>query len=346
MLSALLAGFRRVLAAPAVLFSVYVITLAAAVPFALLLWNSLQTHLGASLMADSAASGVNWDWWQEFAGQARGLETTFTPSVIGFATPLDNLSMLLDGSSRPPAIIAAVAAYGALWLFLWGGILDRYARARATRSHGFFGACGVFCFRFLRLGLIAGIFYWALFGPAHDWLLTTAYARFTRNVTSERVVFLWRLGLYAVFGAGLIVVNLVIDYAKIRAVVEDRRSMIGALLAGSRFVIRHPIETLSLYLLNGLLFLALLALYAVIAPGVGGGGLDVWRAFVIGQVYLAARLLLRLTLAASQISLFQSSLAHAAYTAASPRVWPESPAVEAIRNAARSGQSASAVGGR
>jgi hypothetical protein len=61
--------------------------------------------------------------------------------------------------------------------------------------------------------------------------------------------------------------------------------------------------------------------------------------FVIGQVYLAARLFLRLTLAASQISLFQSSLAHAAYTAAPVPVWPESPAAEAIGNAARSRQS-------
>jgi hypothetical protein len=328
-----------VLAAPAVLVSVYIVTLAAAAPFALVLRSSLETHLGASLMADSAASGVNWDWWQEFTGQARGLETTFTPSIIGFAAPLDNLSALLDGSPRPTAIIAAAAVYGALWLFLWGGILDRYARARATRSHGFFAACGVFCFRFVRLGVIAGLLYWVLFGPAHDWLLTTTYARLTRNATSERVAFLWRLGLYAVFGAALIVVNLIIDYAKIRTVVEDRRSMIGAFIAGSRFVIRHPFKTVSLYLLNGLLFMALLALYAVVAPGAGGGGLDIWRVFVIGQVYLAARLFLRLTLAASQISLFQSSLAHAAYTAAPVPVWPESPAAEAIGNAARSRQS-------
>lgn len=332
-----LTGFRRVLAAPAVLVGVYVVTLAAAAPFALVLRSSLQTHLGASLMADSAASGVNWDWWQEFTGQARGLETTFTPSIIGFATPLDNLSALLDGSPRPTAIVAAAAAYGALWLFLWGGILDRYARARATRSHGFFAACGVFCFRFVRLGLMAAILYWALFGPAHDWLLTTTYARFTRNATSERVAFLWRLGLYAVFGTALIAVNLIIDYAKIRTVVEDRRSMIGAFIAGSRFVMRHPFKTVSLYLLNGFLFLALLALYAVVAPGVGVG-LDIWPVFVIGQVYLAARLLLRLTLAASQISLFQGSLAHAAYTAAPVPVWPESPAAEAIMNASVSRQ--------
>src|SRR5436189_4256852 len=29
-----------------------------------------------------------------------------------------------------------------VWSFLGGGILDRYARNRATRGRGFFGACG------------------------------------------------------------------------------------------------------------------------------------------------------------------------------------------------------------
>ena len=47
-------------------------------------------------MANQAADGVNYDWWQEFASQATGLGTTFTPPVIGFAATLDNLSSLLD----------------------------------------------------------------------------------------------------------------------------------------------------------------------------------------------------------------------------------------------------------
>jgi hypothetical protein len=335
MLTALINGFRRVLAARAVLVSTYCVTLLAAVPFALVVRSSLQGHLGASLMADSAEGGVNWDWWQEFSGQATGIDSTFTPSVIGFAAPLDNLSAFLDRSPSPTAIVLAAAVFGAVWLFLWGGVLDRYARARPTRSHGFFAACGVFFFRFLRLGLLAAIFYWALLGPAHDWVLGTIYNRATRNITVEREVFFWRAGLYAAFGLALIVVNMIIDYSKIRAVVEDRRSMIGALIAATRFVLRHPGKTFSLYLLNGLLFVSLLALYALVAPGAGGGGLDIWRAFVIGQAYVLGRLFLRLVFAASQTGLFQSRLAHASYTAAPAPVWPESPAAEAIVNAAR-----------
>ena len=66
------------------------------------------------------------------------------------------------------------------------------------------------------------------------------------------------------------------DYAKIRTVVEDRRSVIGALLAAGRFVRRRPGATLGLYLLTGLLFVAVLAVYAIAAPGAEGGGAWVW----------------------------------------------------------------------
>ena len=40
-----------------------------------------------------------------------------------------------------------------------GGVLDRLARDRRTGSYGFFAACGVYFFRFLRLGAIAAVVY-------------------------------------------------------------------------------------------------------------------------------------------------------------------------------------------
>ena len=76
-------GWRRVFSAPAVIAGVFLVTLLAALPLALSLRDALQTHLGASQMADEAADGVNYDWWQEFASQATGIGTTFTTSVIG-----------------------------------------------------------------------------------------------------------------------------------------------------------------------------------------------------------------------------------------------------------------------
>jgi hypothetical protein len=43
-------------------------------------------------------------------------------------------------------------------------------------------------------------------------------------------------------------------------------------------------------------------------------------------------LLVRLGLAAGNVVLFQSALAHANYTAAPLPIWPDSPAAEAIEN--------------
>ena len=48
-----------------------------------------------------------------------------------------------------------------------GGIIDRYARDRATRAYGFFAGAGVFFFRFLRLAVVQWIVYAVLFGALH-----------------------------------------------------------------------------------------------------------------------------------------------------------------------------------
>ena len=186
---------------------------------------------------------------------------------------LDNLSTLLDGEGRAAPIVWLGAAYLVLWLFLAGGILDRYARARPTRSHEFFTACGVYFVRFLRLAPIIALTYYVLFAYLHPFLLKHLYGAITRDVTVERTAFLWRVALYLVFGAGLLAANVVFDYAKVRAVVEDRRSMIGALAASVRFVRRNFPGVALLYLLNGLLFLGVLILYALVAPGPARAGL-------------------------------------------------------------------------
>src|SRR5207247_9106264 len=109
-----------------------------------------------------------------------------TPTIIGFGAVLDNLSAFLDNDSRPVVIVGAASAYIVLWIFLAGGISDRYARDRATRAHGFFAASGVFFFRFLRLAAVMWAVYAVLFGYAHAWLFGTGFAAMYAHVTGER----------------------------------------------------------------------------------------------------------------------------------------------------------------
>lgn len=323
-------GWTRVAAAPAIVAGVFVLTFMLAWPLALTMRRLLDAHLGSSLMAEQAADAVNYDWWQEFTAQASGLGTTFTPTIIGFAATLDNISSILDARPEIVAVAGALALYLAAWTFLAGGILDRYARQRPSRTYGFFAAAGVYFFRFLRLAIVAGMVYGWLFTYVHEWLFAKTLEDLTRDLTVERTAFLWRVLFYALFGSLLVLCSVLFDYAKVRLVVEDRRSVLGALAAAVRFIRRNPARVFGLYGLNALVFLVVLGVWAAVAPGAGGTGLSLWVGFAAGQMYLLARLLVKLHFLASETALFQASLAHAGYTAAPEPVWPESPAAEGI----------------
>lgn len=326
-------GLRRVNGAPMVLAGMFALTLFVALPLSYALRGMIAAHLGSSLAADSAAAATNYDWWQEFSAQASGLGTTFIPSIAGFGAVLDNLSGLLDNTPMAATIAGVTAAWLVLWSFLSGGVIDRFARGRPTRSHGFFGACGVHFWRLLRLGAAAWLLYAFLFRYVHAWIFIDAFPMLTSNITVERTSFFVRLAGYLIFGTLLIVCNLVFDYARVRIVVEDRRSAVGAILAGARFVRRHAAGVLGLYLLNAAGFLLLVALYAVVVPGAPRSGIAMWMVLALGELYILGRHYLKLLFYASETVFFQGALAHAGYTAAPALVWPDSPAAETIGNA-------------
>ena len=195
---------------------------------------------------------------------------------------------------RGPADARMVIAGFVLWSFLSGGTIDRYARARPTRARGFFAACGGHFPAMARLGLIVA----ALNAAVHF-------------IFASRMEHNWVRVFPAVLLAFIVVT---IVYGQARLVIEDRRSAIGALLAGWRFMWRHPgAIVLGFVYLTGLTAAWWLPPYALEAA-VG---------FLVLAMYASAAIF------------FQSRLAHAGYTAAPPLEWPESPAAEAIANASR-----------
>lgn len=319
--------------APAVLAGTFALTVLVALPLSLALRGMLVAQLGPSLTADAAARGADYGWWEEFSAQATGLATTFVPSIIGFGAVLYNISNLADNAPLATTIAGATAAWLVLWSFLSGGIIDRFARNRATRARGFFGACGAHFPALIRLGFLSLAVYWMLFRWIHPWLFDAVFTRATRNLTVERDAFLVRLLLYILFASALIAVNVTFDYSRIRIVVEDRRSAIGAVLAGWRFVGSHTGAVAALYVLNAIVFLLLIAAYAIVDLAVSPAGRLPWLALLAGEMYILARHYLKLTFYASETAMFQACLAHADYAAAPPVVWPDSPLAESIGNA-------------
>jgi hypothetical protein len=326
---AFLEGWRRVLRAPALAAGALALTFLLALPLGLVMRDAIETHLGPSLQADSAATDWNAGWAAEFAAQAQGVGRTFTHQFLGFGGTLAIIDALADRAPMARALAVAAAVSIAAWVFLSGGLLDRFARGRPVRTAHFFSACGVYFFRFIRLAVIVGLAYWALFRWLHPFLFGTVYHRFTRDMTSERDGIILRTLMYLAFALAIAFVNVVADFAKVRAVVEDRRSMLGALGASLRFVRRRGVRVTGLYLLNAVAFLVVLRLWLQVAPSAAA---PTWLALLLSQLYLLGRVWTRLAFMASEVVFFQGELAHAQYTAAPPLAWPESPAAEAIGN--------------
>jgi hypothetical protein len=340
--AAFLAGWRRVLSAPRLVAGVWLMTLLAALPPAIAVRSAIASDLGQSLVASRVAAGVDVGWWEEFRARAQSEAATLSTVVIGAAAPVANWSQFVDAPGVPPTLIVAVGVALAVWIFLSGGVIDRLARARSVGTRAFFGTCGVFFFRFLRLTIAVGAVYWLIASPFHALLFDGAYRWLIHDVSSERVAFFWRLLCYAIWLTPLVLVNVVADYAKTRAVIEDRRSMLGALAAGARFVRRHAITVSTVYFANALVLAVGFAVYLLVAPGAHGGDWRLLAVLGIGQAWIIVRILTRLAFMSTSAALVQHSLAHAEYTALPAAVWPDSPAAEAIENAARYGTRASA----
>jgi hypothetical protein len=329
-LGAVADGWRRVAGFPTGLLAVWVAVAAAALPGALAVRAALERQLGASQLASAVAGGVELDWWHEFS--QRGAPASFRLSIIGGAGPVSTYSGLLDGEGPPAGLGAAILAAGLAWLFLSGGILDRYARRRRVGARGFFGTCGVFFFRFVRLALMTALAYALMAGPVHAWLFDVVYPWVTRDTTVERTAFLWRVAFYVIWIVPLLLVNVTADYAKVRAVLEDRHSMMGAILSALRFIRRHPTDVAAVYAVNAALAGVVLLVYLLLAPDGRGGDWRLLAVLAIGAAYLVARLATRLAFLASAMALVERRFAHAEYTAQPLPVWPDSPAAEAIEN--------------
>ena len=101
-------------------------------------------------------------------------------------------------------------------------------------------------------------------------------------------------------------VMMVFDYARIAAILEEQPGTLRALGRGLRFVFRHPVSVLALAVMVGLCVIGLVALRTVLAPGVGEAtALGIALVFLLGQLFVAARLALRLTLVGAELALYR-----------------------------------------
>jgi len=304
-------GLRRVLGSPALILWLFFASLVIALPLTAAMRDILQASIGSSLVDQNLRRTFDLDWYGEFRANASGFADTFSPAVVGILPALRNLERILNGEIF--SINRVVLAAGILFLFAWaffgGGIITRYARPHESRNRAaFFSASARFFFRYLRLLVISLIVYWAVFRwvakPLRTWM-----DRLARDITVESTVLAYTVLFYLVIAFLLMLGSLALDYAKISMVIEDRHSSVLAFIHALRFVFFRPLRTVGLYLLLVLVGLILLLVYGVVAPGAGQSrDLTLILVFLVSQLFLLARLILKLWFLASQTVLYQSAM--------------------------------------
>lgn len=303
----LLGGLGDALASPRQLVVLWLALLLVALPAGVLIEESIHASIGASRVDEELLEGLDLAWLGEYRDGAEGLEGSLRASIVGRGAIFDNLESSFSGALfLDVRTVAFGAAWVLIWLFLLGGVLDRFARRERKFVLAPFMAAGARFFpRLLRLTAISALFYWAIYRFAR-WLFPWI-ERLTRDVTVERQVLLANLAGALVVVALLGLVNLLFGYAKIAVVYEGRRSSLGALVRAAGFVAKRPTAAIGLYLALAALALLLIVLYAVLAPGAGQStAFGIAAAFAAGQLFLLARLTLRLTFFGAQMRLYES----------------------------------------
>ena len=286
----------------------YVINFLFSLLLAIPMYNSLKGSLGQSEAGSRMAEGFDYIWWQEFRDDAKGLESTFSPSIIGKGAILNNLESLIQLTFfyAPPLLMAFGLFYIIFRVFLAGGILSTFNQDMPKFTlREFAQGAGTHFFRFLALMLLS----WGILMAIGTIFLGSIYS-FIDNIASESISevtpFILRLALSVLTFGFLLFVQMVFDYARIKIVLEENRNIFRSALGALGFVFKHPFPTFGLFYLIFLIQAAVTVVYILLREIIPQSSFPlVLAAFFIQQLFIFAVIWVRCLLYSSQMALYK-----------------------------------------
>jgi len=229
--------------------------------------------------------------------------------VSGF--PLDTFMVFWRQQSTAfKSLGIAAVGLGIVYLlvniFLTGGIIASLTAKHRVSMRRFLNTAGRYFLRYLRLFVILAIVIGLLVAGYGMGLSDIVDSR-RENALTDVSSFFWRAGpLFAL----LVIVSLILmvfDYAKIRTIVDGRRSMFFASFAALGFALRRGLRTVSLFYLNLLIVLVLWALYLLVENQFSNATLfSMISLFVVQQLFILSRVWMRLSFFSSQLAFYQT----------------------------------------
>lgn len=248
--------------------------------------SAIADHLGHSMAANELARGFSAPWLVEF-------QLAYSGFLKGFSTAIVYGGILF-------LLLNAVLSAGAFEVF------SRRLDPRNDGSAGFGRGIGRLWGRFLRVTAIASVFYYAVF-----WLWVGRAAQFDRwlfrNSVREAPHFYLEWLRWALLFFCCFVVNLIVDYTRAALTAHPERSTLAAFGDGAGFVAGRLGRVMAIYLALGTLSAAAVLAYAAFArffPQSSVITVFVW--FVVAQILLWMRWLLRLSSWAAAVAYYES----------------------------------------
>jgi hypothetical protein len=206
-------------------------------------------------------------------------------------------------------IVLSLAVMGFIYLllntFFAGGIIEVFAVDYGHFTmRRFWAGCGAYFWRFFRLLLISFFFYG---GAGFIYLVVRGMVGSAAAEATSYDSFLYhRWGSLLLLVVMLGFVNMVFDYAKIRTVVEDSRSMFRETFSALGFSLRRLFSVSSLYSIIAVIGLALFLFLVRLRNSIDQSSvLSVIAAILLGQTAIAARMWTRLTFFAAELDFYR-----------------------------------------
>ncbi len=273
---------RRVRSAVLILF---LVNLALAALAGLPIYHGILRFTAYSLMSQTLASGFSQDWLTDF-------------SVNG------------DGSlNRYAAVIVVIGLLSIpVNSVLAGGVMARFRAPKQTSSLGdFLRDTARYAWPLLRLMIIGLVCYWIIFRLLNQWL-GNSIDKWTRDWLDDRPIFWLHLSGYVVLFLALTFVNVVMDYARVKLILDESSSALEAFLAALGFCIARLRNAATVYALPTLCGIALLGAYRLVVPWhLVHNPFSVALLFIGQQLIMAGRYWFRVAAWGSEWSLYSSS---------------------------------------
>ncbi len=255
--------------------------LLAALPFS----NLIESRLGNSLIVNKLMDGFSYTVLMDF-----------------YYEYLESIWVVIDQS------IYLIIAFLLLYIFLSGGILSTFLNSEASFSFKrFWAGCGQFFWRFFRLTVYFLIFHGILFFTFFLIFMTWIKWADPNRLISEVTLLTAGKTLTPIYLLLATLLSMIQDYAKIQIIQDNPKIFTHSVVNSLKLVFTNFKKTVGLYFLVVFSSLLVIALYALLQNMFSNStGMGIFLLFLLGQMFLLARIGIKLLNFASASSMFQA----------------------------------------